>query len=135
MGIALICAVLSGIIGFYMATSRLLYSMSREKALPAWFGKIEPKSKTPKNAILFIMAISPDRTVVWPRSAGLDRRYVIDRGGHRLRLYLPGDLADFENQPARPKAVAESVGYSRCVILTAICIAASSSRYAFLLVA
>ena len=58
LGIALICAVLSGIIGFYMATSRLLYSMSREKALPAWFGKIEPKSKTPKNAILFIMAIS-----------------------------------------------------------------------------
>ncbi|WP_419026412.1 APC family permease [Emergencia sp.] len=58
LGVALICAVLSGIIGFYMATSRLLYSMSREKALPAWFGKIDPKSKTPKNAILFIMAIS-----------------------------------------------------------------------------
>ena len=29
LGIALICAVLSGIIGFYMATSRLLYSMAR----------------------------------------------------------------------------------------------------------
>lgn len=58
LGVALICAVLSGIIGFYMATSRLLYSMSREKALPSWFGKIDPKSKTPKNAILFIMAIS-----------------------------------------------------------------------------
>ena len=29
LGIALVCAVLSGIIGFYMATSRLLFSMAR----------------------------------------------------------------------------------------------------------
>ena len=58
LGIALICAVLSGIIGFYMATSRLLFSMAREKTLPAWFGKINPKTKTPKNAILFVMIIS-----------------------------------------------------------------------------
>ncbi len=58
LGIALVCAVLSGIIGFYMATSRLLYSMAREHALPDWFGKIDQKSKTPKNAIFFIMIIS-----------------------------------------------------------------------------
>ncbi|MCH3954646.1 MAG: hypothetical protein LKK51_07815 [Eubacterium sp.] len=29
------CAILSGIIGFYMAASRLLYSMSRDKILPS----------------------------------------------------------------------------------------------------
>lgn len=58
LGIALICAVLSGIIGFYMATSRLLFSMAREQALPAWFGRLDEKYKTPKNAILFIMVIS-----------------------------------------------------------------------------
>ena len=58
LGVALVCAVLSGIIGFYMATSRLLYSMAREKALPEWFGKIDKKSRTPKNAILFVMLIS-----------------------------------------------------------------------------
>ena len=58
LGVALICAVLSGIIGFYMATSRLLFSMAREQALPAWFGKLDEKHKTPKNAILFIMVIS-----------------------------------------------------------------------------
>lgn len=58
LGIALICAVLSGIIGFYMAASRLLYSMAREKALPQWFGRIDEKSRTPKNSILFIMIIS-----------------------------------------------------------------------------
>lgn len=58
LGIALICAVLSGIIGFYMATSRLLFSMAREGALPQWFARIDEKSKTPKNAILFVMVIS-----------------------------------------------------------------------------
>jgi len=58
LGIALICAVLSGIIGFYMAASRLLYSMAKEDALPAWFSVIDPKHKTPKNSILFIMIIS-----------------------------------------------------------------------------
>lgn len=58
LGIALVCAVLSGIIGFYMATSRLLYSMAREGALPQWFAKLDVKTKTPKNAILFVMLIS-----------------------------------------------------------------------------
>ncbi len=58
LGVALLCAVLSGILGFYMATSRLLFSMAREKVLPAWFGKLHPKTNTPYNAILFILAIS-----------------------------------------------------------------------------
>lgn len=58
LGIALVCAVLSGIIGFYMASSRLLYSMARERVLPLWFAKIDEKRKTPKNAILFVMLIS-----------------------------------------------------------------------------
>jgi len=58
LGIAVLGAILSGIIGFYMATSRLLYSMSKEKVLPAWFGKLHGKYKTPAHAILFIMAIA-----------------------------------------------------------------------------
>ena len=58
LGIAMVCAVLSGIVGFYMATSRLLMSMSREHALPKWFGVLDPKTKTPKNAIIFVMLIS-----------------------------------------------------------------------------
>lgn len=58
LGIALFCAVLSGIIGFYMATSRLLYSMAKNQVLPEWFGRLHPRYKTPVNAILFVMAIS-----------------------------------------------------------------------------
>lgn len=56
--IALVSAILTGIIGFYMTTSRLLLSMSRAKALPEWFGYIHPKYKTPINAIKFVLIIS-----------------------------------------------------------------------------
>ncbi len=58
LGIAVLAAILSGIVGFYMAASRLLLSMSREKVLGPWFGKLHKKYKTPSNAILFILIIS-----------------------------------------------------------------------------
>ncbi|MGM9551700.1 MAG: APC family permease [Clostridia bacterium] len=58
LGVAVLAAILSGIIGFYMATSRLLYSMSIEGVLPKWFGKLHEKYKTPANAIIFVMVIS-----------------------------------------------------------------------------
>lgn len=58
VGTAVSCAVLSGIMGFYLASSRLMYSMSREGYLPQWFGKIDGKHGTPKNALLFCMAVS-----------------------------------------------------------------------------
>ena len=58
LAVALFCAVLSGIIGFYMASSRLLYSVAREGILPAAFGKLHPKYNTPYIAILFVMGVS-----------------------------------------------------------------------------
>lgn len=58
LGIAVICAVLSGINGFYMATSRLMYSVAKEGGLPSWFAEVDGKNHTPRNAILFIMAVS-----------------------------------------------------------------------------
>lgn len=58
VGIAVFAAILSGIVGFYMASSRLLYSMAKENVLPKSFGKLHKKYKTPYIAILFVMAIS-----------------------------------------------------------------------------
>ena len=58
LGIAVSCAILSGLCGFYMAASRMLFAMSREHVLPAWFGSLHPKYKTPHHAILFIMGVS-----------------------------------------------------------------------------
>ena len=58
VGVAVSCAVLSGIMGFYMASSRLMFSMSRDGYLPSFFGKLDEKYGVPKNAMIFCMAIS-----------------------------------------------------------------------------
>ena len=58
VGLGVSCAVLSGIMGFYLASSRLMYSMSSEGYLPKWFGKIDSKYGTPKNAMIFCIIIS-----------------------------------------------------------------------------
>jgi len=58
IGLGVSCAVLSGIMGFYLASSRLMYSMSRDGYLPKWFGKVDKTYGTPKNAMLFCILIS-----------------------------------------------------------------------------
>lgn len=58
IGVGVSCAVLSGILGFYLASSRLMYSMSRDGYLPEWFGVIDKKYGTPKNAMIFCIIIS-----------------------------------------------------------------------------
>lgn len=58
VGLGVSCAVLSGIMGFYLASSRLMYSMAREGYLPEIFGVIDEKHNTPKNAMIFCIIIS-----------------------------------------------------------------------------
>ena len=41
-----------------LGASRLMYSMARSGMLPAWFGKLHPKFRTPVNALLFIGGLS-----------------------------------------------------------------------------
>ena len=52
------CAVLSGIMGFYLASSRLMYSMSKDGFLPEIFSAIDKKTGTPVNAIIFCIIVS-----------------------------------------------------------------------------
>lgn len=58
IGIAVSCAVLSGMMGFYMASSRLMYSMAKDGYLPKAFAKLDSRYSTPKNAMIFCMIIS-----------------------------------------------------------------------------
>lgn len=58
IGVGVSSAVLSGIMGFYLASSRLMYSMSRSGYLPAVFGKVDKKHGTPKNAMIFCVIVS-----------------------------------------------------------------------------
>ena len=58
VGLGVSCAVLSGIMGFYLASSRLMYSMSRDGYLPEWFGRVDARYGTPKNAMIFCIIVS-----------------------------------------------------------------------------
>ncbi|HLR64867.1 MAG TPA: APC family permease [Pseudogracilibacillus sp.] len=56
--IALMMGIFTGLNGFIMATSRLLFSMSRARILPAPFRKLHPKHQTPHVAIIVTIALS-----------------------------------------------------------------------------
>ncbi len=58
VGVGVSCAVLSGIMGFYLASSRLMYSMSRDGYLPEWFGRVDSRYGTPRNAMIFCIIVS-----------------------------------------------------------------------------
>lgn len=58
VGIAMLCAVLSGMNAFLLSASRLLYAMSGVDAIPAWFGKVDARTGVPRNALLFLSVLS-----------------------------------------------------------------------------
>jgi amino acid transporter len=58
LGTAILFAIISGINGFMLASSRLLLAMARAKALPQAFGKIHPVHQTPYVSIAFVAVIS-----------------------------------------------------------------------------
>ncbi|KIL75219.1 APC family permease [Bacillus badius] len=53
-----IAGILTSWNAFIIGGSRIMYAMAQDGALPAWFGKIHPKYKTPSNAILVIGLLS-----------------------------------------------------------------------------
>ena len=57
IGITVLAAIFTGILGNYVAASRLLYAMAEDRMLPGWFGRLNDKG-VPRNAILFILLFS-----------------------------------------------------------------------------
>jgi amino acid transporter len=49
--------IFTGLNGFYVSASRLLFAMGRAQMIPAMFAKLHPRHHTPKVAILFTMGI------------------------------------------------------------------------------
>src|SRR5699024_9095583 len=56
--IALTMGVSTGLNGFILATSRLLFAMSRAKIIPGAFSKLHPKHETPYIAVIFTVIVS-----------------------------------------------------------------------------
>lgn len=70
IGVGVSSAVLSGIMGFYLAASRLMFSMGRDGYLPKWFASVDKKYGTPKNAIIFCILISLSGPVLGREALG-----------------------------------------------------------------
>jgi amino acid transporter len=58
LAVAVMMAVFTGINGFFLASSRLLFGMGRAKLLPPWFARVHPTHRTPANAIVFVGGVS-----------------------------------------------------------------------------
>ena len=58
LAIPVLAGILTGLNGFFMATTRLLFSMGRGKFLHPWFLKVHPKYGTPTNAVLFTLGLT-----------------------------------------------------------------------------
>src|SRR5690625_6302559 len=56
--VALSMGIFTGLNGFVLASSRLLFSMSRAKIMPEVFGKLNHKHETPYVAIIFTVIVS-----------------------------------------------------------------------------
>lgn len=57
VAIAVLCGIFTGMNGFYLSSSRLLFGMARARMLPKFFAYIHPVHKTPSKGILFVMGI------------------------------------------------------------------------------
>ncbi|MGY1706262.1 APC family permease [Geodermatophilus sp. SYSU D00697] len=80
MGDILVIGGIAGILtswnGFLIGASRLLYALAQSGMVPAWFGRLHPRYRTPGNALLFIGGLSVvaplfgRQTLVWMVDAG-----------------------------------------------------------------
>ena len=57
LGIAALCGIFTGLIGNYIALSRLIFTLAEDGMVPEWIGRLD-KNHTPRCAILSIMCIS-----------------------------------------------------------------------------
>src|SRR5699024_2178249 len=56
--LALSMGIFTGLNGFILATSRLLFAMARARFIPRQFGELHPKYHTPYKSIIFIVLIA-----------------------------------------------------------------------------
>ena len=58
LGAAAFFGIITGLIGFYIASSRALLAMGRAQMVPAGFAKLNARSHTPNLAVWFTMAVA-----------------------------------------------------------------------------
>ena len=57
LALTVVAGVVTGLVGNYIAASRLIYALTKDNLLPEWFGRLNTY-QNPRNAIFFIMLLS-----------------------------------------------------------------------------
>lgn len=57
LAFAISFGVFTGLNGFYMSSSRLIFALGRAQFVPAIFAKVHKKNKTPHYAVLFVLVV------------------------------------------------------------------------------
>ena len=116
-GVALTVPVLAGILtgmnGFFMATTRLLFSMGRSKFLPSFFAAVHPRYNTPWKSVVFTLILC--LLVPWFGRAALS--WIVDMSAIGTALaYLYTSLTAYKYLLRNPGAPESGWGKPICLI-------------------
>lgn len=116
-GVALTVPVLAGILtgmnGFFMATTRLLFSMGRSKFLPEFFASVHPRYNTPWKSVLFTLALC--LVVPWFGRAALG--WIVDMSAIGTAMaYLFTSMTAYKYLTRHPRLSEAGWGKPVCII-------------------
>lgn len=119
---AVCMGIFTGMNGFYMSSSRLLFGMARANMLPKTFGKIHPKFNTPSSCIVFVMAV----TCICPFFGREVITWVVDMCsvgtafGYFFTCACAYVLVKHYGEPTDANKISPAVGFLGCVISVGI---------------
>lgn len=101
LAVPVMAGIFTGMNGFFMATTRLLFSMGRGKFLHPWFVQVHPKHGTPTNAVLFTLGL----TLIAPWFGRSALNWIVDMSAMGTALaYLFTCMTAYKYVIAHPKA-------------------------------
>lgn len=111
--VPVLAGILTGMNGFFMATTRLLFSMGRSKFLPNFFAAVHPKYNTPWKSVMFTLVLC--LVVPWFGRAALI--WIVDMSAIGTALaYLFTSLTAFKYLRENPQIPEAGWGKPVCAI-------------------
>lgn len=113
LSVPVLAAILAGMNGFFMATTRLLFSMGRSKFLPEFFAEVHPSHNTAWKSVIFTLILT--LIVPWFGRAAL--LWIVDMSAIGTALaYLYTCMTAYKYLEANPEAVENIFSKPICLI-------------------
>lgn len=111
--VPVLAGILTGMNGFFMATTRLLFSMGRSKFLPRFFSAVHPRYNTPWKSVVFTLALC--LVVPWFGRAALG--WIVDMSAIGTAMaYLFTSMTAYKYLTRHPRLAEARWGKPVCVI-------------------